>query len=60
MEDGKRYRTLGREKLRELKKNSESLLDKYREKADALGHTGELKMKKEHGMLIFYVLIGEE
>ena len=59
MENEKRYRTLGREKLRDIKKDSGSLFEKYRKKADDLGHTGQLRMKKEHGMLIFYVLIGD-
>jgi hypothetical protein len=59
MENEKRYRTLGREKIKDIKKDSDSLLSKYRKLADALGHTSELKVKREHGMLIFYVLIGE-
>lgn len=59
MENEKRYRTLGREKLKDIKKNGDSLYEKYRKKADQLGHTGQLRVKREHGMLIFYVLIGE-
>lgn len=59
MSEEKRYRTLGREKLKDIKKNGESLYEKYRDKADQLGHIGQLRVKKEHGMLIFYVLIGE-
>ncbi len=50
---------LGREKILDLKKGSVRLYEKYRDKADTLGYTGQVRMKKEHGMLIFYVLIGE-
>ncbi len=51
---------LGKEKIKDIKKGSNSLYEKYRKKADALGHTGQVRMKKEHGMLIFYVLVGDE
>jgi hypothetical protein len=57
MENNKRCRTLGTEKLKDIQKGFDNLYDKYRKKADALGYEGQVRMKREHGKLLFYVEI---
>ena len=58
MEKGKRRIILGKEKILDLNKG-DKLYNKYRKKADALGHMGHVRVKRENGMLIFYILVGE-
>jgi len=57
MEKNKNNKILGSENISDIKKGLDKLLTKYRKKADDLGYEGQLKMKREEGVLTFYVMI---
>lgn len=57
---GELVKCLGREKAVDLTKNFDLIVDKYRKIADASGHTGELKFKKEGGFIEIFVIINTE
>jgi hypothetical protein len=48
---------LGREKQKDIDKDFDSILDKYRKKAMSLGYKGELRFKKEKGKGVIFVVI---
>ena len=53
----KLVRKLGTEKVKDFTDNFDKLVDKYRQIADASGYTGELKFKKEKGIIVVFVEI---
>ena len=52
---GTLVKILGREKVSEITKNFDILVDKYRKIADASGYKGELKFKKKGGFIEIFV-----
>lgn len=54
----KRKKILGVEVIRDIKKSGHKLYDKYRQKADDLGHDGPVRMSIEDGKIIFYIILG--
>jgi hypothetical protein len=57
---GELVKCLGREKAVDLTEKFDLIVDKYRQIADASGHTGELKFKKEGGFIEIFVIINTE
>jgi len=51
---------LGREKAINITLNFDLIVDKYRQMANSLGYTGELKFKKEGGFIEIFVVINTE
>jgi predicted HAD superfamily hydrolase len=52
-----RVRKLGVEKEKEVKKDFDTIYDKYKKKAEDGGYNGEIKIKKERGKVVFFVVL---
>lgn len=52
-----RFKRLGSVKQKELNADFDSIYEKYRKKALDEGYTGELRLVKEKGRVIFFVVI---
>lgn len=50
-------RKLGVEKEKELKKDFDAIYDKYKKKAEDEGYDGEIKMSREKGKVVFFVVL---
>ena len=57
MKNNKRHIILGTETIRDIKRGQSSLHEKYRERAEELGYHSQVRMKREGGKLIFYVIV---
>jgi hypothetical protein len=53
-----RYKHLGSEKQKDVNTDFDTIHEKYKLKALEQGYTGELRLVKERGRVIFYVEIG--
>lgn len=60
MDNKKKYIILGRENIKGLKKGVTNFYVKYSKIAESLGYYSSLRVKKENGMLIFYILRSDE
>jgi predicted HAD superfamily hydrolase len=52
-----RVRRLGSEKEKSLKEDFDTIYDKYKKQALDEGYEGQIKMTKEKGKIIFFVVI---
>lgn len=52
-----RVRRLGVEKEKEVKKDFDAIYDKYKKKAEEEGYDGEIKMSREKGKVVFFVVL---
>lgn len=52
-------RKLGEEKKINVDKNFDFYHDYYKNKAENLGYYGEIKIKKEHSKVIFFVVLDD-
>jgi len=52
-----RVRKLGVEKEKEVKKDFDAIYDKYKKKAEEEGYDGEIKMSREKGKVVFFVVL---
>lgn len=52
-----RFKRLGSVKQKELDADFDSIYEKYRKKALDEGYTGEIRIVKEKGRVIFFVVI---
>lgn len=52
-----RVRKLGVEKEKEVKKDFDAIYDKYKKKAEDEGYDGEIKMSREKGKVVFFVVL---
>ena len=50
-------RKLGVEKMKVVSADFDAIYDKYKRKAKDSGYNGEIRIKKEHGKIIFFVVI---
>ena len=54
----KRVKILGKEKISDLKGGSTNLSKKYSDKLEELGISSTLRVKREDGYLVFYIIVG--
>lgn len=54
---GENVRRLGVEKEKDVKKDFDAVYDKYKKKAEGEGYDGEIRVSRERGKVIFFVVI---
>lgn len=57
MENEIRLRKIGTEKIKYFEKNFDSIYDYYRDVANNMGYSGELKLIKERGKILVYIIL---